>query len=135
MSAQDVRKLVAYRLEQAEESLRDAGVLLGGQGSPRSIVNRSYYAMFYSVLALLLAEGKSASSHAGVLSLFDREFVHAGVFSRQISRDLHQAFDLRHFADYKETACVSPERAREIFARAENFVRTIRQHLADRGRA
>jgi uncharacterized protein (UPF0332 family) len=33
--------------------LRDAHLLLDQEGSPESVINRSYYAMFYAVLALL----------------------------------------------------------------------------------
>ncbi|MHB1652664.1 MAG: hypothetical protein ACYCVD_09345 [Desulfitobacteriaceae bacterium] len=41
--------LSQYRLDLAEEVLADAKKLFKAQGSPRSIVNRSYYAMFYAV--------------------------------------------------------------------------------------
>lgn len=45
-----------YRIKQAEESLDEARFLLDGKKSPRSIINRAYYAMFYAVLALLVYE-------------------------------------------------------------------------------
>ena len=45
-------QLSEYRLKQAEESINDTISLLSSKGSPRSIINRAYYAMFYSVLAL-----------------------------------------------------------------------------------
>jgi len=44
---ENIRALVAYRLEQADESLQAAHVLLEKEFI-RSAVNRSYYAMFYS---------------------------------------------------------------------------------------
>ncbi|MDK2895628.1 MAG: uncharacterized protein PWQ98_1755, partial [Moorella sp. (in: firmicutes)] len=42
------RTLINYRLNEAYEVLADAQKLLATQGSPRSIINRSYYAMFYA---------------------------------------------------------------------------------------
>ncbi len=42
----DIEILMAYRLQQAEETLRDAVAMLTGNFSTRSIVNRSYYASF-----------------------------------------------------------------------------------------
>ena len=51
----DRETLSRYRLEQAEETLADARMMLAGGASARSVVNRSYYAMFYGVLALLLS--------------------------------------------------------------------------------
>ena len=46
--------LAQYRLKQAEESLDEASFLFTGRKSPRSIINRVYYAMFYAMLALLI---------------------------------------------------------------------------------
>ncbi len=50
----DLQTLFAYRLAEAEETLSDAHTMLENGVSARSIVNRAYYAMFYSVIALLL---------------------------------------------------------------------------------
>ena len=49
-------QLAKYRLKQAEESIGEANCLLSGKESPRSIINRAYYAMFYGILALLVFE-------------------------------------------------------------------------------
>jgi uncharacterized protein len=45
-------ELSKYRIKQAEESLEEARFLLSGNKSPRSIINRAYYAMFYAVFEL-----------------------------------------------------------------------------------
>ena len=47
------RDLALYRLKEAEESLDEAEFLFEGEKSPRSVINRAYYAMFYSVPKLL----------------------------------------------------------------------------------
>ena len=52
-----VATLIKYRIEQANKAIEDAQCLEAGNGSPRSIINRAYYAMFYAVPALLLREG------------------------------------------------------------------------------
>jgi uncharacterized protein (UPF0332 family) len=52
MTTENIRALVRSRLEQADEALGAAQILLE-RGSLRTVVNRSYYAMFYAVLALL----------------------------------------------------------------------------------
>lgn len=53
------KALVRYRLEQADESLRSAQLLLDAD-LPRPSINRCYYAMFYSILALLAVERRFA---------------------------------------------------------------------------
>ena len=106
MNREEARALVAYRLEQADEALRVAEMTLK-ESIYRTAVNRAYYAMFYAVLALLAAEGRGSSKHTGVIGFFDREFIKKGVFDRELSAWLHEAFDLRQRADYREMFSVS----------------------------
>ena len=49
------RELALNRIQQAEESLEEAEYLFNGKKPPRSVINRTYYAMFYAILALLIA--------------------------------------------------------------------------------
>jgi len=58
MKKEEIATLVKYRLEQAQITLADARFLLDGNRSPQSIVNRSYYAMFYAALALMQNIGR-----------------------------------------------------------------------------
>ena len=50
------RQLAINRIEQADESIDEARYLFEGDKSPRAIINRAYYAMFYAILALLIYE-------------------------------------------------------------------------------
>ena len=74
MMTENIKALVAYRLEQADESLEAARTLLNKK-LIRPCVNRAYYAMFYAVLALLVPGKKETSKHSGAIALFDRDFV------------------------------------------------------------
>ena len=77
-------QLAKYRLKQAEECVDEAAYLLFGKKSPRSIINRAYYAMFYAVLALLIFEPFSSSKHSGVLAYFNKRFVKEGIFHEEL---------------------------------------------------
>lgn len=50
----DSEALYSYRLKQAEETLAEAEKMLAEEFSPRSIINRAYYAMYYVLLALFI---------------------------------------------------------------------------------
>jgi uncharacterized protein (UPF0332 family) len=117
--------LIGYRLEQADESLESAQLLLENQ-KYRPSVSRSYYAMFYCVLALLVKEGIAVSKHTGVISAFNREFIKRGLLDRELSAWIQEAFDLRQRADYREFFTVSPERARDVLNRARTFVEEVK---------
>ena len=123
----DQQTLFSFRMAEAQETLADARALLTSGGSPRSVVNRAYYAMFYAVLALFIGEGVEhrTSKHSGIISIFDREIVHAGRLERDYSRMLHRLFDTRQECDYKEFVQISHEDAAAAVIQAEQFVAAV----------
>lgn len=129
MITDNVRALISYRLDQADESLVAGRVLLE-QGLFRASVNRSYYAMFYSVPALLSARKEETSKHGRAIALFDREFVKTGAVAKEFSRWLHEAFDLRQRSDYSPQFQTTEEDAEQILSHAVSFVNEIKSKLA-----
>jgi len=126
------KDLIQYRLESAREMLRDAQLLEENGGSPVSIINRAYYAAFYAALALLVTEDVEPGKHAGVLAKFDELFVRQGVFSKEMSKILHHAFDMRQAGDYQKSRVITEEHAVEILNSAEEFVKNIEEKLSER---
>jgi uncharacterized protein (UPF0332 family) len=129
MSSENIRNLVRFRLDQADAAVRATQVLLD-QDLFRDAVNRSYYAMFYAVLALLVIKQIGTSKHQGAISVFDREFVRTGVFNRELSCWLHEAFEMRLDADYAEMVEVPEEDARRILSNAETFIVQMKNYLS-----
>lgn len=123
------KELARYRIKQAEESLDEARYLLSGGKSPRSIMNRMYYAMFYSVLALLIYEPYSSSKHSGVLSYFNKNFIRNEVFDKEMGRTLNKAFELRQREDYREYSHLTALEAADFIEKAEAFVREVNSYL------
>jgi uncharacterized protein (UPF0332 family) len=127
------RDLALYRLQQAEESIDEAKFLFDGNKSPRSIINRAYYAMFYSVLALLIFEPYSSSKHSGVLSYFNRRFIKDGILPEDLGRAVSKAFDLRQRGDYREQYEVTREEVSPFLDWAQRFIDSVKNHLKDAG--
>ena len=124
--------LIRYRMERARQTLDTAQKMRGQKADAASIVNRSYYAMFYAALALLATIGEETSKHSGVMSLFDRHFIKTGVLPKEMSRFLHSAFDMRQTADYEDRAEISDSMAEQIYKFAEAFVDSIEKQLHGR---
>ena len=125
---ENLESLAHYRLEQAGESL-DSAQLLFDNGKYRSSVSRSYYAMFYAVLSLLAFTQNKTSKHSGVISLFNREFVKSGMFDKDFSKWLTEAFDLRQRADYQEMFTVSEGRAKTVLENARIFIKGVKEKV------
>lgn len=129
MKQEDKNIIVSYRLEQAQIALDDAIYLNAGGRSPQSIVNRCYYAMFYAALALLQDIGKAPTKHSGIISLFDTEYVLKGIFPRELSKNLHKAFELRQSSDYKVRPVLSEEQVKEEIDNASRFVEAVKSYF------
>ena len=132
MISDNLRTLIRARIEQADEALGAAQILLA-QDSLRAAVNRSYYAMFYAVLSLLALQQKETSKHAGAISLFDREFVLQGVFSKELSSALHYAFRQRLAADYAVSSTVQADEVRRLCNEAQTFIARVKEYLTQVG--
>lgn len=122
----NIKALISYRLKQADESMKAAKMLLK-EGLLNSAVNRGYYAMFYAVLALLASQKKETSKHSGAISLFDKDYVKTGVLPKELSRWLHDAFDLRQRSDYAARYAPSREEAEKVIENAESFIFRVKE--------
>jgi uncharacterized protein (UPF0332 family) len=129
MISENIQALVTYRLEQADESLEAARTLLD-KNLIRPSVNRAYYAMFYAVLSLLAQGKKETSKHSGAIAFFDKDFVKQGIFKKDYSRWLHDAFDLRQRSDYAADYQASLEDAESTLNNAETFVAKVKDVLS-----
>ena len=126
---EDVRTLVRYRLEQAQDALEEAGILLA-QHKPRGAMNRVYYAMFYAVVALLASKGLTSRKHTGAISLFHQQFVKTGLFPADLAGFVDDAFDQRNESDYVDFAAMAETEVADLLANAGRFVGKARELLA-----
>jgi len=128
----DRETLLQYRMQQAEETMADAEAMAKAKLSPRSIINRAYYAMFYAVLGLFLKTNVTlkTSKHSGIISMFDQFFILTGKIDKQSSKTLHKMFNARQVADYKELVEVTPAEAEEAIGAARKFVTEIKKLIS-----
>ena len=122
------RELMQYRLQTAKERLSAAKSLLQ-EKCYKDSVNRSYYAMFTAIRAILALDGQDFSKHAGVISYFQREYVKTGKFDKKYSNYISQAFQIRNNADYADFFLVSEHDAQEQCERAAELITEIEKYV------
>ena len=131
-SDERLRELIRLRMQQATDTLHEAEILLT-EHAGRGAINRAYYAMFYTVLAVLATRGRGSSKHSGAIALFDREFVKPGDLSSELSRSLHMAFERRQQADYGELAELDEPAVVKTVEEAEVFMRKVGDYMRAEG--
>ena len=117
--------LVQYRLSRAYETLEDAK-LLAGSKRWKSCVNRLYYACFYAVSALLAYNDLSSRKHAGVLSLFNLNFVKSGRIAKETAEIYNDLFDARQESDYTDFISFTEDQVVPQIAKTEALLLVIK---------
>ena len=117
----EIAELVRYRVARAHESLAEARLLLAND-HVRTAVNRLYYACFYAVSALLLAEGHSSPKHSGIRALFDQHWIAPGRLPKSMGQFYRRLFDSRQKGDYADLVTFDAAEVRGWIEDAEKFV-------------
>lgn len=123
---QEFVDLSKYRLKKAKITLEDAQKFIG-EASLESIVNRTYYAMFYAVSSLLIIKELYSSKHSGIRSLFNREIVNKGFMGKQDGEFYSDMFERRQKGDYKDFTTFEKEDVEEWLKKAEEFINKIEE--------
>ena len=99
---EDNRKdIVAYRIERAYTALEQAKLNLK-LNCLEVTANRLYYAAYYVVSALLIANKISAHSHEGNVTQFGLHFVKTGKVDREEGKLLSHLLTMRLKGDYSD---------------------------------
>ena len=124
LNKKDRNSLVTLRLQRAKESMIEAkgSVQLGYW---RLSANRLYYACYYAVCALLIKDGFTAHTHAGVANQFGLHFVKSGLIDKEQGKFFKQLFNLRQSGDYDDWFEISEQDVMLLFKPAEKFIKTI----------
>lgn len=129
MLSDELIEISKARLASAEDCLRDAKAL-ADSGRYKALSNRSYYAVFHAMRAVLVLDEIDSKKHSGIISEFRRKYIKPGIFDNAMSETISKLFSARTSCDYDDFFNVSPEDALEQLREAEEFVKKIRAYLS-----
>ena len=124
----DRENLIKYRLEQAKETISDVQLLIENNRL-RSAVNRIYYGMFYSLLALGLATQFETSKHARLIGWFNKNFINQGLIDSKYGKIINKALNRRTKGDYDTYVEFEKDIVIEMFAEMQDFISEIISYL------
>ena len=127
------KEFVARQMELAREYLNDSVQSLE-MGSLRTAIDRAYYAMHHSAVALLCHLGvRPPRSHAGLMSVFGQEVVNKGVMPREFGPMLRRANRARMAGTYSPYANITESLAQANVNNARLFVDRVADALNESG--
>ena len=122
------RELAKYRLAKSGECTVAANSLLM-EGLYTHSVNRSYYAIFHAIRAVLALEGIDFKKHTGVISYFQQHYIKTEIFERKYSDYVKEAFTIRTDSDYEDFYDVSKNDAFEQLNHARQFIAAVEEYI------
>ena len=99
LNKEDREQLIKYRLNQATET-KDVVEFLIANNKLNTAVNRIYYGIFYSLLALGVKYGFESSKHLQLIGWFNKNFISTKKIDLEYGRILREAYERRRTGDY-----------------------------------
>lgn len=128
MQADDKKVLSEARFDHAKECL-DAAKSLLASSNYKSAANRSYYAIFHAMRAVLAFDGIDMKHHSGVISEFRKLYIKTNIFDIKLSQIISVLFDIRTESDYDDFFIISKSEVQEQIENAEYFLTEIEKFL------
>ena len=127
---QDEAKLALSRtrLDLAKERIGFAREILK-LGDYKTVANRSYYAVFSAMRAVLALDGFDSKRHSGIIAEFRRRYLKTELLPRELSFTIDSLIEVRQGSDYDDFYLISKEEVTEQLAKAETFVAEIEAYL------
>lgn len=120
-----------YKLEQAKDDLDTAKLLLDA-GKYKAANNRAYYSCYHAIDSALALEPTAFKRHKDTLAYFNKNYVHSGLFPREIGRKISRLEVIRHKSDYDSFYIASREEAVEQIDVASEVVALIENYMKEK---
>ena len=97
-----------------------------------SAANRSYYAIFHCIRAVMALDEVDFKKHSAVIGHFRHEYIKTGVFEARYSDIIGNAFQIRSDSDYKNFYIISKAEVDEQINNANDFYESVKQYIEER---
>jgi uncharacterized protein (UPF0332 family) len=125
---QDRLDLIQYRLDEAKDTQADVELLIA-HDRLRASINRIYYSMFYSLLALGLKYEFETSKHAQLIGWFNKTFINEGLIGSNYGKIINKAFNRRTKGDYDSYIEFDLDTVKEMYEEMMDFNSAIERFI------
>ena len=116
------------RIKIAEERIGFAKEILK-IGDYKTVANRSYYAVFAAMRAVLALSGFDSKKHSGIIAEFRKAYLKTEILPQDLSLTIDSLVEIRQGSDYDDFYLIGKEEVEEQLRNAENFVKIIGNYL------
>lgn len=116
------------RLNIAKERIEFADEILA-LGDYKTVANRSYYAVFSAMRAVLALDGFDSKKHSRIIAEFRKNYLKTGLLPKGLSSIIDELVEIRQGSDYDDFYVVSKSEVYEQLQNAKVFIGEIENFL------
>lgn len=131
MLSEEKITLSKTRLDIAKERLSFADEILK-IGDYKTVANRSYYAIFSAMRAVLALDGFDSKKHSGIIAEFRKNYLKTNLISKELSPTIDALVEIRQGSDYDDFYVVSKQEIIEQLENAKIFVNAVEAFLIEK---
>ena len=128
MLSEEKISLSKMRLDIAKERLHFADEILA-IGDYKTVANRSYYAVFSAMRAVLALDGFDSKKHSGIIAEFRKNYLKTEILPKELSPVIDALVEIRQGSDYDDFYIVSIEEVNEQLENAKVFIKEVEAYL------
>lgn len=128
MLSEEKISLSKTRLDIAKERIYFADEILE-IGDYKTVANRSYYAVFSAMRAVLALDGFDSKKHSGIIAEFRKNYIKTEILPKELSQTIDSLVEIRQGSDYDDFYIVSKEDVCEQLENAKVFVAIVETYL------
>lgn len=121
-------ELSKYRYNLAVETLETAKLNFDNMKF-RDSINRSYYAVFYAIRAVIALDSVDFKGHKQVVNYFNKEYIATERFPKELGKRIGRLKTKREASDYDDFFIASKEETQEQIETAEYALPLIKAYL------
>ena len=129
MLSKEIIDLSKLRLDIAKERITFAKEILK-IGDYKTVANRSYYAVFSAMRAVLALDNIDSKKHSGVISEFRKNYLKTEMLPKELSFTIDALVEVRQGSDYDDFYLISKNEVEQQLINAEIFVNEIEKYLS-----
>ena len=118
------KDLVQFRISKARENFKEAEQLAKGEFW-NGAINRLYYSVFHSALAILASKNIKTSTHSGVKNEFFKLYFKTKILDLKYSKLYTNLLNKRQESDYDDFIVFEKEDVEFLFPQVKEFIKVI----------
>lgn len=116
------------RIDIAKERIAYADEIMN-LGDYKTVANRSYYAVFSAMRAVLALDGFDSKKHSGIIAEFRKNYLKTGILPKELSPMIDGLVEARQGSDYDDFYIISKEEVEEQLENSKKFIFEVEKFL------